>query len=180
LNVASILASLSSIVSSVAVVVSLIYLSFQLRQNSLHQRNAMQQRCAARNVDLISRTAESDIATAMLRVRMADPDLEPVQLEQFLRVLTAIFLNFEDGYLLRQSGMLDAASVESDAEALRGHIFAQPGYRIAWQMLRSGMQPDFRAHMDALMAKAPIVPSPDCSAIWRRPIAERAAASPGA
>jgi len=160
-------ASIGSIVSSVAVVVSLAYLGFQIRQNTLHQRASMQQGRAARVVELISRTAETDIAAAMLRGRVADPDMEPVQLEQFLRVLTAIFLNFEDGYLLQQSGMLDSASAKGDVEALKGHIFAQPGYRIAWQMLRSGMQPDFRDHMDRLMRDTPVVPSTDRLAIWR-------------
>jgi hypothetical protein len=160
-------AAVSGIVSSVAVVISLAYLGYQIRQNTLHQRASMQQGRAARNVELISRTAETDIAAAMLRGRTADPAIEPVQLEQFLRVLTAIFLNFEDGYLLRQSGMLDQASIDGDEEALRGHIFAQPGYRIAWNMLRSGMQPNFRDYMDRLMSETPIVTSADRVAIWR-------------
>lgn len=167
------LAAIAGIVSSIAVIISLAYLGFQIRQNTLHQRASMQQGRAARNVELVSRTAETEIATAMLRGRIADAAINPVQLEQFLRIMTAIFLNFEDGYFLRRSGMLDRASIDSDEEALKGHIFAQPGYRIAWSILRSGMQPNFRGYMDQLMADTPIASSVDRLSLWRLKTAEK-------
>jgi hypothetical protein len=58
-----------------------------------------------------------------------------VELEQFLRVTTAIFLSFEDGYVLRRSGMLDATTIAGDDAALKHHILPWPGYRTAWEMV---------------------------------------------
>jgi hypothetical protein len=96
-----------------------------------------------------------------------------VELEQFLRVTTAIFLSFEDGYVLRRSGMLDATTIAGDDAALKHHILPWPGYRIAWEMLKSGMQPDFRAYVDALAKETPIRAPSDRLAQWKTLTAQR-------
>ena len=166
------LASLGSFASGIAVLVSLIYLSFQIRQNTLHQRASMQQGRAAREVDLIMRTAEPGMAGVMMRGRAGDASLDPAELEQFLRVATAMFMNFEDGYLQARSGMLDPRSVASDDEALRKHILPHLGFRTAWTMRASGMQPDFRAHIDQLLRDTPISHERDRIATWKALLAE--------
>ncbi|MBI3677097.1 MAG: hypothetical protein HY243_10850 [Proteobacteria bacterium] len=169
------IAAVAGLVSSIAVVLSLIYLSIQIRQNTRHQRASMQQGRAARQVDLLARTGEPGLAPIMLRGRNADPQLTPAELEQYLRLMTALFLNFEDGFLLRRAAMLDDASAASDGEALKNHIFNQPGYRAAWTMLRSGMQPAFRDYMDAIMRETAPLPTGDRHAAWKSLVAEQAA-----
>jgi hypothetical protein len=169
------LASIGTLISGIAVVISLIYLAFQIRQNTRHQRASMQQGRAARTVDLLLRTAEPDMARAILRGRMAEPAMEPVELEQFLRATTAVFISFEDGYVLRRSGMLDATTIAGDDAALKNHILPWPGYRIAWEMLKAGMQPDFRAYVDALAQQTPLASATDRLVTWRKLVAERAA-----
>ncbi len=169
------LASIGSLISGIAVVISLIYLAFQIRQNTRHQRASMQQGRAARTVDLLLRTAEPDMARAILRGRMAEPAMEPAELEQFLRATTAVFISFEDGYVLRRSGMLDATTIAGDDAALKNHILPWPGYRIAWEMLKAGMQPDFRTYVDALAQHTPLASATDRLVTWRKLVAERAA-----
>ncbi len=161
------LSSIGSFVGGIAVVISLIYLSIQIRQNMRHERAAMQQGRAARTVDLLLRTAGSDMANTMLRGRNGDSDLAAAELEQFLRAATAIFISFEDGYVLRRSGVLDSSTIAADEAALKNHILAGPGYRAAWEMLKSGMEPDFRAYVDALAVGAPIASSSDRLIAWR-------------
>ncbi len=169
------LASIGSFVSGVAVVISLIYLSIQIRQNTRHERAAMQQGRAARTVDLLLRTAAPDMADAMMRGRMGDADVLPAELEQFLRASTAIFISFEDGYVLRRSGMLDSSTIAGDDAALKHHILPWPGYRVAWEMLKSGMQPDFRVYVDELAADVPPISASNRLAVWKRLIAEQRA-----
>ncbi len=167
------LASIGTLISGVAVVISLVYLSFQIRQNTRHQRASMQQGRAARTVDILLRTAEPDMARAILHGRMAEPAMEPAELEQFLRATTAMFISFEDGYVLRRSGMLDAATIAGDDAALKNHILPWPGYRIAWEMLKAGMQPDFRTYVDALARQTPLASATDRLATWKKLTAEK-------
>lgn len=169
------LASIGSFVSGIAVVISLIYLSMQIRQNTRHERAAMQQGRAARTVDILLRTAESEMADVVLLGRSANPDMTASELEKFLRATTAIFISFEDGYVLRRSGMLDASTIAGDDAAMKNHIFPWPGYRIAWEMLKSGMQPDFRTYVDTLATSVPLISSSDRLARWRALISEQRA-----
>ena len=120
----------------------------------------------------ILRTAEPGIADVMMRGRLGDAGLAPAELEQFLRVATAMFLNFEDGFLQAQSGMLDQRSIAGDDEALRKHIFPHLGFRTAWTMLASGMQQEFRAHIDQLLRETPVIHSRDRIEIWKALLAE--------
>lgn len=168
------LASIGSFVSGLAVVISLIYLSIQIRQNTRHERAAMQQGRAARTVDILLRTAELDMVDAMIiRGRVADPDIPPAELEQFLRATTAMLISFEDGYVLRQSGMLDASTIAGDDAAMKNHILPWPGYRIAWEMLKAGMQPDFRDYVDDLATRVPLISVSDRLVRWRQLIGDQ-------
>jgi hypothetical protein len=169
------LAAIGSVIGSVAVVVSLAYLGYQIRQNTRHQRASMQQGRAARTVDLLLRTAEPDMAQAILRGRLADAGIAPAELEQFLRATTAIFISFEDGYALRRLGMLDPTTVAGDDAALKNHILPWPGYRVAWEMLKAGMQPDFRDYVDEVAAQTPLVLKPDRLVAWKKLVTDQAA-----
>jgi hypothetical protein len=166
------LASIGTLVSGVAVVISLIYLGLQIRQNTRHQRASMQQGRSARMVDIMLRSAEPDMVQTILRGRAGDPDMSPLELETFLRATTAFFLSFEDGFVLRRSGMLDDTTIAGDDAALKNHILPWPGYRTAWDMLKSGMQPDFRDYVDSLAVQTPIRSASDRLAIWKKRLSE--------
>ena len=49
------------------------------------------------------------------------------------------------------------------------------GYRVAWEMLKSGMQPDFRVYVDELAADVPPISASNRLAVWKRLIAEQRA-----
>ena len=161
-------ASIAGIVSGTVVVVSLVYLGYQIRQNTRHQRASMQQGRAARTVDILLRTAEPDMAQAILHGRMGDAGMAPAALEQFLRASTAMFISFEDGYVLRRSGMLDAATVAGDDAALKNHILPWRGYRLAWEMLKAGMAPDFRDYVDDMLSRTPEAAPGDRLVRWKQ------------
>jgi hypothetical protein len=161
------LASVATVLSSAAVVGSLVYLGYQIRQSTHHQRASMQQGRAARTVDLLVQTAEPEFVNALLRGRAGEAQMEPAELEQFLRIATAMFISFEDGFVLRRSGMLDATTVAGDDAALINHVLPWTGYRMAWQMLKAGMQPDFRDYVDGLIEKIPPGSSPDRTVRWK-------------
>ena len=62
------LASFGSLVSSVAVLVSLVFIGLQIRQSNRNQRSLMQQGRSARNVELLARLSDPRLSDIMLRV----------------------------------------------------------------------------------------------------------------
>ena len=61
------LADLASLASSVAVVVSLLFLGLQIRQSNRNQRSLMQQGRSARNVELLSRLSDPRVSDVISR-----------------------------------------------------------------------------------------------------------------
>src|SRR5215470_13677520 len=61
------LAELASLASSVAVVVSLLFLGLQIRQSNRNQRSLMQQGRSARNVELLSRLSDPRVSEVISR-----------------------------------------------------------------------------------------------------------------
>src|SRR5437764_15388103 len=61
------LADLASLASSVAVVVSLLFLGQQIRQSNRNQRSLMQQGRSARNVELLSRRSDPRVSDVISR-----------------------------------------------------------------------------------------------------------------
>ena len=69
--------------------------------------------------------------------------------------------------------MLDATTIAGDDAALKHHILPWPGYRIAWEMLKSGMQPDFREYVDGLAGQTPLLSSSDRLVTWKKLVEEQ-------
>jgi len=91
------LAELASLASSVAVVVSLVFLGLQIRQSNRNQRSLMQQGRSARNVELLSRLSDPRVSDVISRaangetlsdqdcfVLYALPDLGVLELRRLL------------------------------------------------------------------------------------------------
>jgi hypothetical protein len=138
----------------------------------------MQQGRAGRTVDILLNTSNVDVARAILRGRAGEIAMESAELEQFLRVASAMFTSFEDGYVLRQSGMLDEATVAADEAAMKNAILPWPGYRAAWDMLKMSMQPGFRDYIDSLLQGTPVIAETDRMIVWRRLLSDHRTAKP--
>jgi hypothetical protein len=93
--------------------------------------------------------------------------MNPTEIERFIRVATAVFVNFEEGYVLGQYDMLDRTTTEADDASMQNAILPWPGYRAAWEMLRPSMHAGFRDHVDGLLRATPAVTSPDRGAQWK-------------
>ena len=98
------LASLGSIVSGFAVLVSLVYLSLQVRQAERNQRALMQQGRANRVSDNSFRVAEPGLSVVFSKGSRGDENLTSEELFQFLYMCRGGFLSGEDSFLHHLSG----------------------------------------------------------------------------
>ncbi len=93
------LSALGSFISGIAVVVSLVFLSLQIRQSNQNQRSLMEQDSANRRIDLLLRRADPYLSGIILRAAECDPTLEPAQIMSYSMVVMAVFEGYEATFL---------------------------------------------------------------------------------
>lgn len=176
------LAALGSAVSGFAILVSLVYLSLQMRQSGRNQRALMQQGRVARISSAAEAFAAPDIAAAVDRCWDGAAEVTTVQLRQFANVCRQLFISAEDSFLQHRDGLLTGAAYASLVASMKAY-FASPGIRAMWKMTRNWYEPGFRRFLDAILAETAVAPYGDRLARWKAAVAEElegAAARAGA
>nr|HLK25252.1 hypothetical protein [Caulobacteraceae bacterium] len=160
-------AAVASIVSSVAVALSLVYLAVQVRQAEKNQRGLMQQGRADRASDAALRLADPQLSAVWNKGRQSPEQLSPEELDQFLMMCRMSFLSAEDSFLQHKAGLMDEAAYKSFAAGVRSLSATFPGLRAGWRMSRAQYGPEFAAFMDAIVS-SDTGPPIDRLALWRK------------
>src|SRR5258706_3385402 len=145
------IASIGSVVSSVAVAISLVYVALQVRQAEKNQRALMQQGRANRVSSTLLEVSEPGRAAVWVKGLQQPQQLTALELEQFLLISRSAFISAEDSFLQHKAGLLDEAAFRSFAAGMRSQFAATPSLRAAWRLLCAGFVPDFVAFMDTAM-----------------------------
>ncbi len=149
------LVNIASLVSSIAVLVSLIYLALQIRQGARNQRSQMDRGRSRQVGEWLQFIAGADTAPLILRGHAADPSLSAVERQRYLWSMYPLFLHFEDSYFQHREGMLG----EGQYASILGHLRSQcstPGFRKLWQHIRARFPADFAAFIDGVMRDVPV------------------------
>jgi hypothetical protein len=144
------LASLGSFVSGVAVFVSLIYLSLQVRQTERNQRAIVQQARIDRSSDQLMRLTEPPLTRAWLKGLKSSDDATEEELFQFVVVFTAMLRNAEDVWFQHELGLLDEASLRNQLNPLRNVLGARGGTAL-WKVVRENYDAKFADRIDGLV-----------------------------
>ena len=151
------LADLASLASSVAVVVSLLFLGLQIRQSNRNQRSLMQQGRSARNVELLSRLSDPRVSDVISRAANGET-LTDQDCFVLYSYMTSVFWSYEDCFFQFHLGMLDPKSWASDGTVLR-RLLGNPAYRAVWRFARGGIGDEYRSFLDGLAAESRHNPS---------------------
>jgi hypothetical protein len=141
------LASLGTFISAVAVLISLIYLSQQIRQNTKHSQALIQQGRAARIADTSLRLSELAADEGIANCFDGRADVTANDVRRFVFMCRAVFISAEDSYFQNQQGLLDPTAFESFENSLRSGLGSR-GIAAAWRMTREMYEPQFRSYMD--------------------------------
>lgn len=162
--------NIASLFSSAAVLVSLIFVGWQIRQAARNQRSIMDRGRSQQVGDWLQFIGSPDIAPVVIRGNAGDAGLDAATLNRYLWRLYPLFLHFEDSYYQNKDGMIG----EDQYASTLGHLkdqFSAPGFRALWRHIRDRFPRDFVGYMDGLMRDAPIT-SPDWSQRWKDLLAE--------
>ena len=168
------IASIGSLISGLAVLVSLVYLSLQFRQTERNQQASIRQGRINRAVELMTTRMEPAVAEAVSNAIEGDPNLTPQQLALFESYADAYFLHAEDTYYQHEAGLLNESAFRTFA-AYQKFAFAQTGWRVQWRRQRAYYTGAYVAFMDEQLAGAAVAPPRDALAEWQAEVlAERA------
>jgi hypothetical protein len=170
------LASIGSFVSAVAVVVTLVFLTLQMRQTNRNQRALMQQGRSTRLAESVLKMAESEMSARYMRGTVADRSMTEAEIWSYLQMVMAQHINWEDSFLQHRAGLLDAVSWSTDAAALRRTCMF-PGSRAIWRLVGPNFGASYGAYVDRLLSETS-VHSPDLVADWTAALDQERAPSP--
>jgi len=175
------LASLGSFISGVAVLASLVFLYFQLRQVNLqvrqtekNQQALIRQNRATRSVDLNMRRAEGSLVEAVRKGRNGDDNITLTELAQYRFNCVAMFFNLEDTYYQHAEGLLNDAAFASFTLSLKS-LFATIGMQVMWDTSRPALPSDFVQFIDNVIAETQLTLPGDELAVWRAAVAAKKA-----
>jgi hypothetical protein len=164
------LADLASLASSVAVVVSLLFLGQQIRQSNRNQRSLMQQGRSARNVELLSRLSDPRVSDVISRAANGET-LTDQDCFVLYSYMASVFWSYEDCFFQFHLGMLDPKSWASNGTVLR-RLLGNPAYRAVWRFARGGIGDEYRSFLDGLAAESRHNVPPNLPNTLRQYIAE--------
>lgn len=148
------LAQIGGAVGGIGVITSFVYFAVQLRNNTKAVRAAtFQQLVASLVVQLDDMTRSRDVCDLVLRGGDDFNSLDRIDKARFRFHLMSFMRRLENAYMQHRIGTL----IDESWSGLRStveSILSSPGQRDAWTLIRSRMNPEFRAYIDGYVARA--------------------------
>lgn len=154
------LGAIGDFVGGIAVVVSLIYVGFQIRQNSRHiEQNSRQIQASSYHATndafyrWFSFLAENADLASLWRRALAGAALKDEEITRVHSLLAMIFLSFENFFEQYRLGAVTRNTLEVSRADI-SDLLSQPVVQVWWQ--RQGVRiltPEFRAAIEALVSR---------------------------
>jgi hypothetical protein len=170
------LASIGSLISSAAVVISLVYLALQIRQTERNQRALIHQGRASRMIALTTQIANPGVVDGYFQAILGSDSIADGQYRQYTMLFTGLLYAIEDDFFQYKTGLLEKKYFESSTQTWK-RILSVPGHRVTWRRLRATFAPEFVEFMDRTMGGVPAIQPVDDFQAWKAELlAEMAAA----
>jgi hypothetical protein len=142
------LANLGEFLGGVAVIVSLVYLGVQIRQNTKSLRAATFQALSDSLSELTARMAESpDMGNLYFAGHQQSGGLSDAESRRFMLLLLTLLRRFENAYLQYRSGILTASQWAGFRSTLL-LVVSTPGGRAWWASWGAAFTPEFQRYIN--------------------------------
>lgn len=144
-----IIQTISSIVGSVAVSLTVIYLAIQIRGSTKATYSQTYQTAVGALGDMAAIVGESKEKSKLFAVGMAEPDkLTEDEYLQFAYLGISLFRRYENAYFQYRSGMIDDEFWNGHRDNLLW-FYHRPGTQRWWQERRLGFSRGFREYLES-------------------------------
>jgi len=145
------IALLAEIFGGIAIVISLIFVGIQFRDNTIATKSATANAANAITVAWYSETGNSAQSSQLMWDYIKDPkSLSNGEKYQVTLLLHGLFLSFQNNYYLANEGTLDQNILESITAALIA-VKNQPGFHEYWENRKSLFFVEFRDYITTVL-----------------------------
>jgi hypothetical protein len=149
------LSAIGQAVAAIGVMPSLIYLAVQIREQNKERRRAGINILTAQWSELVKTAQESrEFAELFLQGMRCFHDLDPPDKLRFSAFFTRFTRNCEGVFIYYRDGALEKA-LWGAVERTMSDYFAYPGVREWWATRKHWLTDEFRAVVEAIIAKDP-------------------------
>jgi hypothetical protein len=149
------LASIGGLVSGLAVLVSLAYLSLQVRQTERNQRALMNQGVISRGVSLGVFFTQPHINNLWTRVLSGETEFTAPEIFQLNMTMRTQLLNLQDAFVQHGAGLIDNITFENALNITTANM-AQPIYRALWFRNRDTYAPGMKGLVDRIIRQSTV------------------------
>jgi len=154
------LANLGEFISSIAVLGSLGFLFFQMRQMTVQMRQSEMNQRSLINQNVMTRDHEINLMFAQLadvhsKAQMPGTELSLMEVMQLVLMLRAALGQMQDVHVQRQAGLIEQDTYDYIEAGVRS-ILAIPTYRAAWQWIRPAVSPKTVLLVEGFIATTPL------------------------
>jgi hypothetical protein len=142
-------AAVGSLVSSLGVIISLLYLARQIRQSERQARAGMSFGRTTRIVDINLAIAQPENGDLLAKARAGRDPLTRGEMVRFYALCRAQISNAEDNWLQHSQGLLDDDVFANFRRTFR-FFLTSPAVRAIWTFLRPSYEGGFLVFMDEL------------------------------
>jgi hypothetical protein len=144
-------ALIAEIIGSIAVVVSLIFVGVQLRDNTSATKSATASAASSATSAWYNAMGTSAQASALFFDFMNDPDsLTPQERLQAVLAVHGALTNFQTSFMLANQGTLDIQIKDTILEAVVV-VKDKPGFKYYWEQRRAFFYHQFQEYVEQLM-----------------------------
>ena len=148
------LGSYGEFVGAIAVVVTLVYLTIQLRQNTKSSQNASWQAIIRQLSDLdVLEATDSELSSFFETAEESPESLTGDQYRKFVKIAQPRFGALEYAYLANKNGTIDGFFWDG-LHPYTKYLISKSGYQRFWTEQKHNMyHPDFIAYVDSLVSE---------------------------
>ena len=161
------LGAIGEVVGAIAVVVTLIYLAVQIRQNTSSIRASTLQSNTNVWASTFTAIADEELARVYAIGSLGSPEAKPIAYTQFFFLCKAMFVGFEDQYYQYRQGTLDENIYLGYERSIALQALAFPGVQAWWRQTRDTYSPEFVARIDKMIAEVPLANVNDSYVEWQ-------------
>jgi hypothetical protein len=147
------LVSVASLVSSLAVLVSVFYLALQIRQSARNQRSLIDRGRSEQIGGWLQFIASPDMAPLVIRGH-AGETLSPEERQRYVWAVYPMILHYEDSFYQHREGMMSEVQFTSICNQVRDSA-RYPGVRMIWAEVHDRFPADFQRFADPILQEPP-------------------------